>query len=208
MIFDYAACRDHLPDRHYNVRLKRTDRSDYGLVISQPALLMVSTPLRSALSHHFYVSCSFHAKIGIRSLLERAANGLTVQDIDDKLPYPLKLSTVNLDIEIRRLVEGRFNTSSLIELGKKIFQDYQAMEIDPEGGIKLMDLRWRLVCTDTHLMRYPRTKDLFNHDLQLLLEWIHKTAAKSASTRSGTVQKFGSLLGICLDDASDSETPI
>jgi hypothetical protein len=206
MILDYVACRDHLPDQHYSIRLKRTYCLDYELVVSQPALLMVSASLRFALSYHFYVSCSFHAKIGIRSLLERAANGLTIQDIDDKLPYPLKLSTIKLDIEIRR-VEGGFNPSNLVELGKKIFQGYQAMKLNPADGIKLIDLRWRLVCTDTFFIGRPYNKDVFNHDLQLLLEEIHRTAAISVSLQSYSVQKFGSLLEIWLKEEHDFDDP-
>jgi hypothetical protein len=207
MIFDYVAYRDHLPDEHYAVRVKRPHCLDYELVVSQPALLMVCTSLRSALSHHFYVSCSFHAKIGISSLLERAANGLTVQDIDDKLPCPLGLSTIKLDIEICRLIRECFNSSGLVELGKKIYQDYQAMKFSPEDGDKLIDLRWRLMCTEIWPIECSHNKDLFNHDLQLLLDEIHKIAAISVSLQSYTVQKFGSLLEIWLKDRRDSGDP-
>jgi hypothetical protein len=103
MIFDYAACRDHLEDPHYLIRLKKRGSPDHALVISQPALLMVCTSLRSALSGHFYSSYTFHAKFGTRSMLESSASGLTLQAIEDKLPRPLRLSAIRLTIEIGEL---------------------------------------------------------------------------------------------------------
>jgi hypothetical protein len=207
MIFDYSACRKHLPDRHYPVRLKRTGSSDYGLIISQPALLMVCTSLRCALCMHFYSWHSFRAKISTRLLLEGAATGLTMQSIEDRLPPPLKLSNIDLDIEIRRLVGGGFNLSVLVEVGKKIFNDYQALKRNSEAGNKLIDLRWRLVCTDTYFIASRFTIHEFNHDLQLLLEEVHRPAATSASLESSTSQKFGSSLEIWLREERDSSDP-
>jgi hypothetical protein len=201
MIFDYAACRDHLKNKHYSIRLKRGEgSSDSELVVSQPALLMVSPSLRSALSRRFYSSCSFHAKIGARSMLKSFVGSLTVQQIEDKLPHPLKLSTIKLTIEVHGLSEWGFDSSVLIELGKKLFDEYRTTKM--KEGDTLMNLRWRLVCTDTSIKnhcdspynRFAFCAAAFSDDLRLLLEEVHMHAARSARLNASTLQTFSACL--------------
>jgi hypothetical protein len=193
MIFDYAACRDHLKDPHYLIRLKESRDSDYEMVISQPALLMVCTSLRFALSAHFYSSCSFHVKVDTRWMLEGSANSLTVQQLENKLPIPLRLCTVKLTIVISELSKQRFDCSILVELGKKLFDMYRTTELNSKDGTQFMSLHWRLVCTDP-LCNFYRFED----DLQLLLEEIDGFA-RSESLRSYDLQRFGFLLRYWLE---------
>jgi len=197
MIFDYAACRDHLKDPHYPIRLKNMDSSDYGIMISQPVLLSVSKSLRTALSHYFYSSCTFHAKIEARSLLEGTTSGLTIQGIDDRLPYPLKLRTIRLTIDSCRLHAGGFD-AALVEVGKKLFHDYRAKKFNNEDRVKLMDSHWRLVCTDKP--RLSHKKASFAQNLQFLLREIILTAARSAALEPYNLQEFGLFLQTWLDE--------
>lgn len=205
MIFDYTACRDHLSDQDYIIRF-RYSSSGRTLVISQPSLLMTCKSLRSALSDRFYSSCSFHAKFGTASLLERVDNGLTVQRLDDMLPYPLKLNTIRLTLNISRLAVGGFDISSLVELGKKLFVDYQAMELNPGVGVKLMNLNWRLEFGTGNSFFWEYEDEEFSEDLQLLLDDIHAAAALSV-LESDTLQEFDSWLETWLKEDGDYSSP-
>jgi hypothetical protein len=193
MIFDYAAYRDHLEDRDYPIQLREMGSSDYGMVISQPALLMVCTSLRFALSAHFYSSCSFHVKVDTRWMLEGSANSLTVQQLENKLPIPFRLCTVKLTIDISELSKQRFDCSILVELGKKLFDVYRTTELNSKDGTQFMSLHWRLVCTDSLCNTYR-----FENDLQLLLEEIDGFA-RSESLRNYDLQRFGFLLRYWLE---------
>jgi len=207
MIFDYAACRDHLEDSDYLVRLKYTRSPGYRLVVSQPALLMVSKDLRCALTYHFYSTCSFHAKIKTRPLLQSAARGLRLKEIDDNLPYPLRLNTISLTLEMDTLTEVGFDQSLLVELGMKSFVDHQAMRLNPKDEFKNVDLRWRLVWIgdDRRLPRFDG--DDLNEHLRLLLQDIHRLAATSASLGKHNLQEFGSFLERRLKEEGRSGEP-
>ena len=196
MIFDYAACRNHLYDEDYLIRLRYRGSSGHTLVISQPSLLMTCKSFRSALSDRFYSSCSFHAKFGTVSLLERADKGLTVQGLDDMLPSPLKLNTIRLTLDVSDI-------SVLVELGKKLFIDYQAMELNPEIGTKLMNLHWQLVCGNSFFIEY---EDELSEDLDLLLDDIHAAAAMSV-LESDSLQEFDSWLRTWLEEDNDYSSP-
>ena len=190
MIFDYAACRDHHKNPRYLIQSKERRSSGHALVISQPALLMVCSSLRSALSQHFYSSCSFHAKIGTGSMMDYSASRLRLQQIEDKLPYPLSLSTIQLTIELCDLIERGFDLSILVKLGERLFIEYRAMKLSSSSEVKLRNLPWRFVWTDKSLCN-PVNESL-NADLQLLLEAVHKISAESAITQSDDLQKFNS----------------
>jgi hypothetical protein len=192
MIFDYAACRDHLEDPRYLIQSKKRVGSGRTLVISQPALLMVCTSLRSALSDHFYSSCYFHAKIETRWMLESFADGLTVQQIEDKLPHPLKLSSIKLTMEIRELSSQGFNLSILVNLGEKLFIEYRTMKLSSRDGVKLMNLRWRFVCTDPSLPNDIRSA--FNDEIRSLLKKTQEVAARSAIVKTHSLQAFSPVL--------------
>lgn len=192
MIFDYAACRDHLKNKHYLIRLRRKDSPRPVLVITQPALLMVCTYLRSALSGRSYSRCSFHAKIEARWILGRDTTDWTVQQLEHKLPCPLRPSTIRLTIDIGELSRLNFDTSILVELGKRLFDGYRTVKHDSKGECKLADLRWRLFCTDPWITIY--TNRHFDDDLQLLLEDIHKIAARSAMLKPYDFLEFGAFL--------------
>jgi hypothetical protein len=185
MIFDYIAYSE---DQHYLILFAKKGSSEPKLIISQPALLMVCTYLRFALSGHFYSSRCFQSKIGTMSMVKSAASSLTVQQIEDKLPHPLKLSAIKLTTEIRELSERGFDLSILVKLGEMLFTEYR----NKNHEIELVGLRWRLVCTDTSIHSTIRGK--LNDDLRLLLECIHLSAARSASIESNSLREFSSSL--------------
>lgn len=200
MIFDYTTCRKHL------IQLKDTRRRRFKLSIPRPLLLRVSKSLQSALSHHFYSSYSFHTRISTGQLLEANWDrGLKLQELDDILPYHLKLNTVRLTLEIASLSAGGFDFSILVDLGKKLFVDYEAMRLGSEEGIKLMVLNWRLVHNYRGRIFGPRPLNGLN--LQLLLEEIHELAFKAVSSGSHSLQDFGCLLERHLKKDKDSSSP-
>lgn len=206
MIFDYTTCRDHLAGPDYLIRLKDTRRRCYKLVIPRPPMLLVSKSLQSALSHHFYTTYSFHAKITTRQLLEVAWDrGLTLQELDEILPYHLKLNTIRLTLEIASLTAGAFDFSILVNLGKKLFVDYEAMKLKSKEEIKLMDLDWRLVRTSRRRTFY--SGQFSNLNLRFLLEEIHEMAFKAVSLGSHGLQEFGPLLERHLKKEEDSSSP-
>jgi len=206
MIFDYTTCRDHLAGPDYLIRLKDTRRRRYRLVIPRPSLLSVSKSLQSALSHHFYTTYSFHARIGTRQLLEVAWDrGLTLQELDEILPYHLKLNSIRLTLEIASLTAGAFDFSIPVNLGKKLFVDYEAMKLKSKEEIKLMDLNWGLVCTNSLSTFWSRV--FSNLNLRLLLEEIHEMAFKAVSLGSHDLREFGPLLERHLKKDEDSSSP-
>ena len=139
-------------------------------------------------------------------LIMSAASGLAIQAIDNKLPDPLKLNTINLTLEICSLSSGMFSPSILVELGKRLFADYQTMEPSSDTEVKLIDLRWRLLWTgDAFTMGY--NNDFLNEDLQVLLDEIHRLAANSASLGKYSLQEFGSWLGTWLEEVGHFTEP-
>jgi hypothetical protein len=193
MIFDYAACRDHLEDKHYLIRLRSGSFSGSELVISQPSLLLVYTSFRSALSDRFYSSCSFHVRIETRWIVEDLEpREWTLQQIDDKLPHPLRLRSVKLTLEICDISRQGLDSSIFVELGKKMFDEYRITKLGAGEEIELMDLDWRLTFTDPSCTNM--LVNAFKDDLQLLLEVIHQTAARSAVHEVCNLQTFVAFL--------------
>jgi hypothetical protein len=189
MIFDYATCRDHLEDKHYLIRLRSGESSGSELVISQPSLLMVCTSFRSALSDRFYSSCSFHARVETKRIVEDLEpREWTLQQIDDKLPHPLRLRSIKLTLEICDISRQGCHSSIFIELGKKLFDEYRITKLGAGQEIELMDLDWRLTFTDPSCTN--TRVDAFKSDLQLLLEVIHQTAERSAIHETCSLQTF------------------
>lgn len=187
MIYDYATCRDHLEDHHYPIRLSKGDNGRLVPVVLQPALLMVCTSLRGALSCHFHSDSSFHLKIETKSMVE----GLRLQEIDDNLPYPLRLSNIKLTIQISELRRSGFDSSVLVEFGKKLFDEYRTANLVYKDEDKPTDLDWQLVCTNPPNIILNHH---FHDDLQLLLDGIHKTAARFALHKSSSMQEFDTFL--------------
>lgn len=191
IIYDYTTCSDQLENKHYPIQLSKGDNDRLIPVVTQPALLMTCTSLKNMLSHRFYSSSSFHMEIETKWMLEGSAASLRLQEVDDNLPDPLRLSKIKLTVQISELRRSGFDSSVLVELGKKLFDEYRTANLIYKDGDKLTDLDWRLVCTnppDIILNHH------FHEDLQFLLQEIHETAARSALCRSTSMQEFISCL--------------
>jgi hypothetical protein len=193
MIFDYAACRDHLEDKHYLIRLRSGNFSGSELVISQPSLLLVYTAFRSALSDRFYSSCSFHVRIETRWIVE---------DLEPREWTLSQISRVSLTLHSLKgcgslssiccISRQGLDFSIFVELGKKLFDEYRITRLGAGEEIELMDLDWRLTFTDPSCTNM--LVNTFKDDLQLLLEVIHQTAARSAVHEVCNLQTFVAFL--------------
>ena len=122
------------------------------------------------------------------------ASGSRLQEIDNKLPNPLKLRTIRLTLRVCSLsLTWGFSPWIVVDLGKKIFADYQTMKIGSDEETKLIDLRWRLVwASDSFYLAWE--DHVINETLELLLGRIHKLAAESASADKYSLREFGALL--------------
>jgi hypothetical protein len=90
--------------------------------------------------------------IDTRLMLGKPADILTVQQTGDKLPYPLRLGTIRWTIEICNLSALGFHFSILVDLGKKLFDEYRTTDLNSKDGGKLMDLRG-----DSYVLRSMRS---------------------------------------------------
>ncbi|KAH0380930.1 SET domain-containing protein, partial [Aureobasidium melanogenum] len=201
MIFDQAACRDHLEDRYYTIQVVSEGDLRNNLIIHQPALLMVCSALRTGLSSYFYSTCPFHVKIQMRSMMSSTGEALTLRQLKDRLSLLYELSyDKKLTIEVQELSKEGFDFSVLVQIAAMLYEETLAKR----GGLKLKDFDWWLKCTDP-LLQCKCVRNIVDTYLVWLLDDIHDKAVTAAVDISETFQKFSSQLRRWLEEEFDQK---
>ncbi|KAH0362319.1 hypothetical protein KCU65_g8141, partial [Aureobasidium melanogenum] len=195
MIFDHVASRDHLEDHCYTIQVVPEGDLRNNLVIHQPALLMVCSTLRAALSPYFYSTCSFHVKLQMRSLMSSTGDALTLRQLEDRLPLPDKLSFVKTTIDIHDLSTEGFDFSIFVQIAEMLFEQYRT----EENGPKLVQLDWWLESTDP-VLQCSCVRDLFNFWLVRLLDEVFEKVVTTAVETSENFQTFSAQLKRWLEE--------
>ncbi|KAG9556262.1 SET domain-containing protein, partial [Aureobasidium melanogenum] len=197
MIFDQAACRDHLEDRYYTIQVVSEGDLRNNLIIHQPALLMVCSALRTGLSSYFYSTCPFHVKIQMRSMMSSTGEALTLRQLKDRLSLLYELSyDKKLTIEVQELSKEGFD----FQIAAMLYEETLAKR----GGLKLKDFDWWLKCTDP-LLQCKCVRNIVDTYLVWLLDDIHDKAVTAAVDISETFQKFSSQLRRWLEEEFDQK---
>ncbi|KAH0349027.1 SET domain-containing protein, partial [Aureobasidium melanogenum] len=199
MIFDHAACRDHLKDRYYTIQVVSKGDLRNNLIIRQPALLMVCSTLRTGLSSYFYSTCSFHVKLQMRSMIGGSGDTLTLKQLKDRLSLLYKFSyDKKLTIEVHELSKKGFDFSVLLQIAAMLYEEIRAKR----GGLKLKDFDWWLECTDP-LLKCRCVRKIVDTLLVWLLDDIYDKTATAAVDTSVTFQELSSQLKRWLEEEFD-----
>ncbi|KAH0014506.1 hypothetical protein KCU78_g8623, partial [Aureobasidium melanogenum] len=201
MIFDHAACRDHLEDRYYTIQVVPEGDLRNNLVIHQPSLLMVCSGLRTGLSPYFYSTCPFHVKIQMRSMMSSTGDALTLRQLEDRLPLPYQLNSVKFTIDIHDLSTEGFDFSVFVQIAELLFEEYRTKENEPE----LVQLDWWLESSDP-VLQCNCVRTLFNTWLVRLLDEVLEKTATTAIQTSENFQTFSAQLTRWLEEERETDS--